>query len=77
MALPSPRNLEQIFTLLRNTDESAIMGVETWLMRKALSNKLEVFLHRSIQQFLQVSVTKMKEEQIRNEHVRRMFYDIP
>jgi hypothetical protein len=54
-----------------------LWGCETWLMRKALSNKLEVFLHHSIQQILQVSVTKMKEEQIRNDHIRQMFYNIP
>ena len=54
-----------------------LWGCETWSMRKALSNKLEVFLHRSIRRILRVSVTKMKEERIRNEHVRRMFYDIP
>jgi len=46
-------------------------------MRKALANKLEVFLHCSIRQILHVSITRVKEEHIRNEHVRRMFYDIP
>jgi hypothetical protein len=46
-------------------------------MRKALANKLEVFLHCSIRQILHVLITRVKEERIQNEHVRRMFYDIP
>ena len=46
-------------------------------MRKALANKLEVFLHRSIRRILHVSITRVKEKCIRIEHVRRMFYDIP
>jgi hypothetical protein len=54
-----------------------LWGCETWLMRKALSNKLEVFLHRNIRQILRVSMTKVREERIRNEHVRQMFYNIP
>jgi hypothetical protein len=45
-------------------------------MRKALANKLEVFLHHSIRRILHVSITRVKEERIQNEHVRRMFYDI-
>ena len=53
-----------------------LWGCETWSMMKALSNKLEVFLNCSVRQILQVSLTKMKEEQIRNEHIWWMFYDI-
>jgi hypothetical protein len=46
-------------------------------MCKALANKLEVFLHHhSICRILYVSITRVKEERIRNEHVRMMFYDI-
>jgi hypothetical protein len=54
-----------------------LWGCETWLMRKALSNKLDVFLHRSIWRILRISMFRVKEEQIHNAHVRRMFYDIP
>jgi hypothetical protein len=54
-----------------------LWGCETWLMRKALSNKLEVFLHRSIWKILCISMFRVKEEQIHNAHVRRMIYDIP
>jgi hypothetical protein len=54
-----------------------LWGCKTWLMQKVLSNKLEVFLHRNIRRILRVSMTKVREERIQNEHVRRMFYDIP
>ncbi len=54
-----------------------LWGCETWSMRKALANKLEVFLSCSIRRILHVLITRVKEERIRNEHVRRMFYDIP
>ena len=46
-------------------------------MRKALANKLKVFLHCRILQILHVLITRVKEELIQNEHVQRMFYDIP
>jgi hypothetical protein len=54
-----------------------LWGCEAWSMRKSLSNKLEVFLHQNIQRILQVSMTKVREEEIQNKQVRRMFYDIP
>ena len=53
-----------------------LWGCETWSLRKSLLDKLEVFLHCNIRQILRVSMFKVKEERIRNEHVRRMFYDI-
>jgi len=54
-----------------------LWGCETWSMRKALANKLEVFLHRNIRRILLVSITRVHEEQIIKEHIRHMFYDIP
>ena len=54
-----------------------LWGCETWSMRKTLSNKLEVFLHRNIRRILRISMFRVKEEHLHNEHVRRMFYDIP
>jgi hypothetical protein len=54
-----------------------LWGCETWSVQKALANKLEVFLHRNIRHILRVSITRVREERIRNEHVRRMFYNIP
>jgi len=46
-------------------------------MRKTLANRLFVFLHQSIRQILHVSIMRVKEEQLQNEQVQRMFYDIP
>jgi hypothetical protein len=54
-----------------------LWGCETWSMRKALSNKLEDFLHRNIRRILRISMFRVKDEHLHNEHVRRMFYDIP
>ncbi len=54
-----------------------LWGCKTWLMQKALSNKLEVFLHCNIRRILRVSMTKVREDRIQNEHVRQMSYDIP
>ena len=54
-----------------------LWGCETWSMQKSLLDKLEVFLHRNIRQILRVSMTRVKEEQIRNKHICCMFYDIP
>jgi hypothetical protein len=41
-----------------------LWGCKTWLMQKALSNKLEVFLHCNIRRILCVSMTKVREERI-------------
>ncbi len=54
-----------------------LWGCETWSMQKSLLDKLEVFLHCNICRILQVLMFKVKEERIKNEHVRCMFYDIP
>ena len=54
-----------------------LWGCETWSMRKALSNKLEVFLHQNIRQILRISMFQVKDERLHNEHGRRMFYNIP
>ena len=54
-----------------------LWGAETWSLRKSQLDQLEVFLHRSIQRILQIPMTKVQEDRIRNEKVRRMFYSIP
>jgi hypothetical protein len=50
---------------------------ETWSLRKSQLDQLEVFLHCSIRQILQISMTQVKEGQLRNEKVQKMFYSIP
>ena len=54
-----------------------LWGCETWSLRQVLLNKLEVFLHRNIRRILGVNMTQVQEQRIRNEHVRKTFYDIP
>ena len=39
-----------------------LWGCKTWLLRQSLLNKLEVFLHRSIQCILAINMTRVKEE---------------
>ena len=54
-----------------------LWGAETWSLRKTQLDQLEVFLHRSIRRILHISIGKVKEERIRNEKVRHLFYSIP
>jgi hypothetical protein len=54
-----------------------LWGAETWSLRKSQLDQLEVFLHRSIRRILQISMSKVQEDRIRNEKVRKMFYSIP
>ena len=53
-----------------------LWGAETWSLRKTQLDQLEVFLHRSIRRILQISMSTVKEERIRNERVREMLYSI-
>ena len=78
MEFITSRHLEQVLSVPGNSDESTLLwGCETWLMRKALANKLKVFLYCNIWRILRVSSMRVCEEWIRNEHVRHMFYNIP
>ena len=54
-----------------------LWGCETWSIRQTLLNKLDVFMHRSIQRILDISMGQVKDERIRNEKIRDIFYDIP
>ena len=54
-----------------------LWGAETWSLSKSQLDQLEVFLHRSIRRILQISMSKVQEDRIRNEKVPRMFYSIP
>ncbi len=51
------------------------LGVK--LLRKTQLDKLEVFLHRSIRHILHISMTKVYEQHLHNDNVRKMFYSIP
>ncbi len=53
------------------------MGMQKLVLRQSLLRQLEVFLHQNIRRILNLSMSDVKERQIRNEKVRQMFYDIP
>jgi hypothetical protein len=48
-----------------------------WEQWKSQLEKLVVFLHCSIRRILQISMTKVQEQWLRNDKVRGMFYSIP
>ena len=54
-----------------------LWGCENWSLRQDLLRRLEVFLHRSIRRILHITITQVQEDHIRNDKIRRMFYDIP
>ena len=54
-----------------------LWGCENWSLRQDLLRRLEVFLHRSIRRILHISITQVQEERIRNDKIRRLFYEIP
>ena len=54
-----------------------LWGCKTWSLRQVLLNKLEIFLHRNIRSLLEFMPTQVNDDMIRNEHVRRKFYNIP
>ena len=54
-----------------------LWGCKTWLLQQSLFNKLEVFLHQSIQRILAINMTCVKDKRIQNAKIRNIFYDIP
>ena len=54
-----------------------LWGCESWAIRESLFKKLEVFFHRSIRKILGISITRVKDEHIKNETVRLFFCGIP
>jgi hypothetical protein len=71
-------NIYNKYLLFRAIPMSLLLwGAETWLLRKSQLDKLELFLHRSIWHILQISMTKVQEQQLCNDKVRGMFYSIP
>jgi hypothetical protein len=54
-----------------------LWSAETWLLWKSQLNKLEVFFHRSIWHILQISMTEVQEQRLRNDEMWGMFCCIP
>ena len=54
-----------------------LWGCESWALKEASLNKLDVFLHRSIRRIMKMSMSEVKDRKINNEKLRDMFYHIP
>ncbi len=54
-----------------------LWDAETWSLQKLQLDKLEIFLHRSIQCILQILMKKLQEQRLRNDKVQNMFNSIP
>ena len=54
-----------------------LWGAETWSLQKSQLDKLEVFPHCSIRRILQILMTTVQEQGLRNDKVRKLFYSIP
>ena len=54
-----------------------LWGCETWALRESHLNSLDVFLHRSIRRILGITITQVQDERIKNESIRKTFYNIP
>ena len=54
-----------------------LWGCDAWALRECHFDKLDTFLHKSIRRILRITMTEVKEEKIRNEKVRKLFYNIP
>ena len=54
-----------------------LWGCEAWSLREEHYFKLESFLHRSIRNILNINMTQVQEDHIKNETIRKMFYGFP
>jgi curved DNA-binding protein CbpA len=54
-----------------------LWGCESWALKESALKKLDAFLHRSIRRILGIKMSQVREERIRNEQVRKDFFDIP
>ena len=54
-----------------------LWGCASWAIQESLFKKLKVFCRRSIRKILGISITRVKDEHIKNETVRLFFGSIP
>ena len=53
-----------------------LWGCESWALREATLQKLEVFLHRSVRKILKITLTQVIDESITNTSLRARFFNI-
>ena len=54
-----------------------LWGCESWALREATLQKLEVFLHRSVRKILRITITQVIDDSITNDSLRVRFFNIP
>ena len=54
-----------------------LWGCESCSLREETLKKLEVFLHINVRKILKITITMVIDEKIRNESVRKRFFNIP
>ena len=54
-----------------------LWGCKSWALKKSSIDKLDVFLHKSIRRILRIPMSQVKDERIKNERIRKIFYNIP
>ena len=54
-----------------------LWGYESWAVRKSLLGALELFLHRSIQKILKITMCQVMDDRIKDSYIRTNFYSIP
>ena len=53
-----------------------LWGYQTWALTKLLTKKLEVFYMRYLRRILKIRWDNVREQRIRNSHVRKKFLNI-
>ena len=53
-----------------------LWGCQTWALTKVLTKKLEVFHMRCLRRILKIKWNDVREQKIRNSHVRKSFLNI-
>ena len=54
-----------------------LFGCKSWALKESSLNNLDVFLHQSIRQILNINMKQVMDEKISNKKIRKRFYDIP
>ena len=54
-----------------------LWGCEAWALKEASLVKLDAFMHKSIRRILGISMQQVQDERLKNETVRKRFFNIP
>lgn len=54
-----------------------LWGCESWALKESSLNRLDVFLHRSIQRIMKIKMSEVRDKKLNNEKLQDMCYHIP